>query len=362
MQTKAITRFDLGDGPQPACIYSAATPNLAAATNYQDLWWVAERRGIRMGHQLRAAGRSRLRDLVHVRPRRHAAVAFGAGPAAGHEQRLHRDTLQDVGTAIRPIRSGADSDPARRPGHVHVHRRKPRDVRVLGDVRAVAGAGAPDEADHALSVRGNRGTICQTIPDPQLRVSAPTPFAPGCEGTPVNGTLYANAEVEPYVAANPLNPSNLIGVWQQDRWSNGGSKGLLTGASFDGGRTWTRSMAAFSRCTGGNAAQRRRLRAGVRPVGRDRRRRRRVPDRDRFQRRHFGRRLVGRGAREPVGGRRTHVERAGHADPRRRRQLQRQGIDRRRSVRRGQRLRGVGPARRCRGTGRRISPARPTAA
>ena len=39
-QTKAITRFDLGTGPQPTCIYSATTPNIAAATNYQDLWWV----------------------------------------------------------------------------------------------------------------------------------------------------------------------------------------------------------------------------------------------------------------------------------------------------------------------------------
>ena len=40
-QTKAITRYDLGTGAQPTCTYSAATPNFAAATNYQDLWWVA---------------------------------------------------------------------------------------------------------------------------------------------------------------------------------------------------------------------------------------------------------------------------------------------------------------------------------
>jgi len=69
----------------------------------------------------------------------------------------------------------------------------------------------------------------------------------------VAGTLYANAEVEPFVAVNPHDANNLVGVWQQDRWSNGGAKGLLTGASFDGGRTWTQHMAAFSRCTGGNA-------------------------------------------------------------------------------------------------------------
>jgi len=40
-QTKAITRYDLGTGPKPTCTYSAAAPNFAAATNYQDLWWAA---------------------------------------------------------------------------------------------------------------------------------------------------------------------------------------------------------------------------------------------------------------------------------------------------------------------------------
>jgi len=39
-QTKSITRFDLGTGALPTCIYSATTPNLVSATNYQDLWWV----------------------------------------------------------------------------------------------------------------------------------------------------------------------------------------------------------------------------------------------------------------------------------------------------------------------------------
>jgi hypothetical protein len=40
-QTKAITRYDLGSGPQVSCTYSATTPNFAAANNYQDLWWTA---------------------------------------------------------------------------------------------------------------------------------------------------------------------------------------------------------------------------------------------------------------------------------------------------------------------------------
>jgi hypothetical protein len=69
------------------------------------------------------------------------------------------------------------------------------------------------------------------------------------------GTNYVNAEVEPFVAVNPTNPSNLIGVFQQDRWSNGGSRGNATAVSMDGGTTWTESLAPrFSTCAGGTAA------------------------------------------------------------------------------------------------------------
>jgi len=91
-------------------------------------------------------------------------------------------------------------------------------------------------------------------PPPVFRASAMSPFAPGCDGVAATGTLYENAEVEPMVAVNPVNPANIVGVWQQDRWSNGGSHGLLTGYSLDGGRTWARTAATFSRCAGGNAA------------------------------------------------------------------------------------------------------------
>jgi hypothetical protein len=90
---------------------------------------------------------------------------------------------------------------------------------------------------------------------PLSLMSGPTPFSPGCEGTPQGGTNYPNAEVEPWVDANPLNPRNLIAVWQQDRWSTGGAHGLLTGVSENGGQTWTRpTPPTFSRCAGGTAA------------------------------------------------------------------------------------------------------------
>lgn len=71
---------------------------------------------------------------------------------------------------------------------------------------------------------------------------------------PNPGTLYPNAEVEPHLAINPANPSNLIGSWQQDRWSNGASQGIAVGVSFDAGLTWTTNPLPASRCGGGNAA------------------------------------------------------------------------------------------------------------
>ena len=88
-----------------------------------------------------------------------------------------------------------------------------------------------------------------------VRVSGPSPFAtPGCNGAPQTGTSYPNAEVEPWVAVNPTNPFNIIGVWQQDRWSGGGANGLATGVSFDQGRTWSETSPHFTRCSGGNAS------------------------------------------------------------------------------------------------------------
>jgi hypothetical protein len=84
------------------------------------------------------------------------------------------------------------------------------------------------------------------------RASAPTTFTNGCNGAPQTGTLYRNAEVEPQIAVDPRDQAHLVGVWQQDRWSNGGANGLLSGVSNDGGATWARSHAHFTRCSGGN--------------------------------------------------------------------------------------------------------------
>ncbi len=93
----------------------------------------------------------------------------------------------------------------------------------------------------------------EVLVDALVGASGRSGFAAGCDGVPATGNVYVNAEVEPFIAVNPTNPNNLIGVWQQDRWSNGGSRGLAGAHSFDGGGTWTRTSAAFSRCSGGHA-------------------------------------------------------------------------------------------------------------
>jgi hypothetical protein len=57
------------------------------------------------------------------------------------------------------------------------------------------------------------------------------------------------------VAVNPANPGNLIGVFQQDRWSNGGARGLMTAVSMNGGTSWIEPAPPhFSKCAGGTAA------------------------------------------------------------------------------------------------------------
>jgi len=75
-------------------------------------------------------------------------------------------------------------------------------------------------------------------------------FAAGCNGAQT-GTNYAGSAVEPSLAVDPGSPAHLVAGWQQDRWSNEGASGIVAAASFDGGRTWKKSTARFSLCTGG---------------------------------------------------------------------------------------------------------------
>jgi hypothetical protein len=52
------------------------------------------------------------------------------------------------------------------------------------------------------------------------------------------GTNFAGTQVEPSLAVDPKDPTHLVAAWQQDRWSNGGARGLVSAESTDGGNTW----------------------------------------------------------------------------------------------------------------------------
>src|SRR5688572_12290553 len=76
---------------------------------------------------------------------------------------------------------------------------------------------------------------------PLAQVSGASPLA-GCTLDDVagqTGTAYIGSEVEPWIDVNPTDLDNMIGVWQQDRWSNGGSRGLVAGVTTNGGTSWT---------------------------------------------------------------------------------------------------------------------------
>ena len=86
---------------------------------------------------------------------------------------------------------------------------------------------------------------------PITLVSGPSPFATCTIGGP--GTNFPNAEVEPFIAVDPTSPNHLIGVYQQDRWDNGGAHGLVAAVTTNGGGSWATTWAHFSLCSGGNA-------------------------------------------------------------------------------------------------------------
>lgn len=117
------------------------------------------------------------------------------------------------------------------------------------DVVAPASA-VPSAGDKPRITCGPNPAVAVT--SAQSIASGSTPFANGCDGVAANGTVYAGAEVEPFLAVDPLDPATMVGIWQQDRWSNGSARGLVSATTHDGGRSWRRTVLPFSRCGGGN--------------------------------------------------------------------------------------------------------------
>ena len=82
------------------------------------------------------------------------------------------------------------------------------------------------------------------------QASSSSPFS-SCD---ISGFLFPgeikwlNSEVEPWVAVNPRNALNIIGVYQQDRHTFGGARGLAASVSHDGGLTWSKTSPHFTTC------------------------------------------------------------------------------------------------------------------
>ncbi|MGI8967543.1 MAG: sialidase family protein [Chloroflexota bacterium] len=92
-------------------------------------------------------------------------------------------------------------------------------------------------------------------PITSIRVSGPDPYASCPLATSLGSTEYPGSAVQPSVAIDPTTEINgrvtLVGVWQQDRWSDGGSQGIVAARSDDGGLSWRETALPFSRCAAG---------------------------------------------------------------------------------------------------------------
>jgi hypothetical protein len=73
------------------------------------------------------------------------------------------------------------------------------------------------------------GTFALT---PLAQVSSSSPSLPAPPSSPI---VFPNSEVEPQVAANPLNTTQAVAIWQQDRYrSVGGARALFFSVTADG--------------------------------------------------------------------------------------------------------------------------------
>jgi hypothetical protein len=87
-------------------------------------------------------------------------------------------------------------------------------------------------------------------PGTPVEASSTNPFA-ACPPDS-SGTIFPGSEVEPWLDVNPTDADNLVAIYQQDRYSDGGAKGTVAAVSMDGGMSWTQvPLPADYRCTGG---------------------------------------------------------------------------------------------------------------
>ena len=85
-------------------------------------------------------------------------------------------------------------------------------------------------------------------PDMPLAGTSAACAAKVAASTAAGSVNYPDAEVEPHVTVDPTNPTHLVAMFQQDRWNNGGARGLAASVTHNGGTSWTVVPLPFSRC------------------------------------------------------------------------------------------------------------------
>jgi hypothetical protein len=89
-----------------------------------------------------------------------------------------------------------------------------------------------------------------------VQASGASAFPSGCGSAVPTGTTETftpGSSVQPQIAAIP--GANLVGVWEQDRWTGLGARGILASYSTDGGMTWKAAQTLpFSACSGVSVA------------------------------------------------------------------------------------------------------------
>jgi hypothetical protein len=94
-------------------------------------------------------------------------------------------------------------------------------------------------------------------PGTLVQASGTSPFL-NCTADAIgsqSGTVFLHSEVEPWIDVNRMNTDNVVGIFQQDRWSNGGSRGLVASVSLDGGASFALvPIPKVTVCSGGTAA------------------------------------------------------------------------------------------------------------
>jgi hypothetical protein len=93
------------------------------------------------------------------------------------------------------------------------------------------------------------------VAGPNIKVSGASPFASCTADAGQTGTNFLNSEVEPSVAVSTVDRNgdgvpDRIGAYQQDRWDNGGARGIVASVFFQG--AWHQVVIpGVSTCSGG---------------------------------------------------------------------------------------------------------------